>query len=678
MSEDKNIFKEDDFLNLENAKSTDSSDISSSDIDTSDVGTIMHKDIDEKEKVNIPIGVVEDLTADENSDSIGEFSDKALAEGVVSMGIFGEENASPNNDKAVGDEQNVLQNTSIIENSDDMQNNDDLSEEFEEMKKTSVINGVKHKQRKKKRRKTKVRKIVVRTYATVFSAVLCIVVIYFASTFFQITPSQGMTGADLKVDMSGLPYMVGTEGSVDLTKMYPNGKNFKKVIGSSSTNIVNGILKVNELEDFVVSFTDIVDGKEEVVEKDYQVVENAVNVADWESFVKELTTKRATDDGAEYAAICVHTPYMAAPSMEGVKKGNMEGYTVRNNIYGNGCKINVFEIVCCRNKFAGGKLSKPYLQGNGPVQGWGAFNIFPRDNEDEIEEPIVMQDLHIIGNDMITEEGGNLAGVNDAIIEKRGLKLFSNYGYLINLAGKMEGNEPIKANFKLKHCVLENGHQIIHVRNSNMEMEGNIIRNASDTTISIATYANEKSVITSKNNVISNSLTGGVVFYCFDSNISAANAEDSWNEFEIVKGSFLDIYNWKLQDGLAFMPETESASGVANPVAKSEIPKSKYDTLKAEIEGEKYIHFAIIKLRTGGGLAQNGSKVINYEDIGYQTSREKGYENGFPLPSVAAAIIRDIDVWGYYEKSNLAVTPTATLNQETVEKLYEELKNGRN
>ena len=57
-----------------------------------------------------------------------------------------------------------------------------------------------------------------------------------------------------------------------------------------------------------------------------------------------------------------------------------------------------------------------------------------------------MQDLHIIGNDMITEEGGNLAGVSDTIIKKRGLKLFSNYGYLINLAGAMVGNEPVKAN----------------------------------------------------------------------------------------------------------------------------------------------------------------------------------------------------------------------------------------
>ena len=393
----------------------------------------------------------------------------------------------------------------------------------------------------------------------------------------------------------------------------------------------------------------------------------------WDDFAKELTTKRATEDDAEYAKICLQTPYIAAPSMEGTKKSKMSGFTVHNNIYGNGCTINVFEIVVCRNKMSGGALTKPYLQGNGPVQGWGAFNILPESEERQI----VMQDLHIIGDDMNTGEDGNLAGVSDAIIEKRGLKLFSNYGYLISLAGEMKDNEPIKANFKLKHCVLENGHQIIHVRNSNMEMEGNIIRNASDTTISIATYANEKSIIKSKNNVIANSITGGVVFYCFDSSISAANADDSWNEFIIEKGSFLDIYNWKLQDGLAFMPETEGGADVANPVAKSEIPKAKYDSLKANVDGQKYIHFAIIKLRTGGGLPQNGSFVTNYKDIGYQTSRDKGYPNGFPLPGVAAAIIKDIDVWGYYEKGDKDVTPTSSLNQETVEKLYQELREGR-
>ena len=37
---------------------------------------------------------------------------------------------------------------------------------------------------------------------------------------------------------------------------------------------------------------------------------------------------------------------------------------------------------------------------------------------------------------------------------------------------------------------------------------------------------------------------------------------------------------------------------------------------KKSVDGKKYIHFAIIKLRTGGGLAKNGSYVKNYESLG--------------------------------------------------------------
>lgn len=382
---------------------------------------------------------------------------------------------------------------------------------------------------------------------------------------------------------------------------------------------------------------------------------------------------------AFYPTICLQNNYIAAPVMEGTKKNKMEGLKVYGDIYGNGCTLNVFEIVVCRNKFSSGSLTKPYLQGNGPVSGWSAFWVCAKEDGSQI----TIQDLHITGNDMKTEEGGNLHGVNQTILDRRGLKLFSAYGTLLSVEGETTtdaaGNKEIiqKANLKLKHCVLENSHKLIHVRCADMEFEGNIIRNASDTALSFATYAYERSVVTSRNNVISNSLTGGVVFYCYDGAISNANAEESWNELLIEKGTFLDIYNWKEQDGLAFMPETEGGAEVANPVAKSEIPKTKYDSLKANVEGKKYIHFAIIKLRTGGGLAQNGSYVTNYQDIGYQTSRDKGYENGFPLPSLAAAIIRDIDVWGYYERGDRDVTPTAILSQEVLDKLYEELKFGR-
>lgn len=534
--------------------------------------------------------------------------------------------------------------------------------EFDEM--SNVIDGIKRKPIKKRKRKTRVRKIVVRTYATILSAVLCIVGIYFGVTILQTVPTQGLEGAELRVDMEDLPHYVGTKGEIDLIKMFPNGSDFRK----NGVSIASGILRISGLDDFDLGWKETIDGK--VIEKSrsVKVIEDAVNVADWESLVKKVK---------EEVVVCIQTAYMAVPSLIGIKEKNVPELVLKNDLYGNGCKLNVFEIVCCRTKNSGGKLTAPYLQGNGPGGGYSAFIIEPKEDESQI----TMRDLHIIGNDMSTAEGGNLAGLSDVIIEKRGLKLFSGYGHLISISGDNKaddtGQKGLKSNFKLQHCILENSHQIIHIRHSNVDLVGNIIRNASDSTISVATYANEKSTINSKNNVLANSLTGGLVFYCFDSNINEANEEESWNVLHIEQNSFLDIYNWKEQDGLAFMPETESGAEVANPVAKSEIPKSKYDKLKADIDGKKYIHFAIIKLKTGGGLSKNGSYVENYEQIGYQTTRDKGYPNGFPLPNIAAAIIKDIDVWGYYERSNLDVSPTAILDQKTVEKLYKELINGR-
>ncbi len=603
---------------------------------------------------------------DENS--LGEFTDKVLVDGVVATGIFGDNLQVEENE--ISTEQRALSSQKIdVFYSDDAENQVDnvSADEFENM--DNVIDGVHRKPHKKKKRKTKVRKIVVRTYCTVFIAVIGIVMIYFGATFFQVSPTQGMDGADLRVDMKGLPHKVGTDGAdINLKQMFPDGSDFKKTGGNSTINS-EGILKISPSDtSFKLTYTETKDEKVESVEREIEVIKDAVNVSDWDSLSEAIKEEKI---------VCLQTAYLAAPVMEGEKAKTMSGFKLKNDLYGNGCKLNVFEIVCCRNKNSGGKLTTPYLQGNGPTAGYTAFAIGVKEGG----EQITMQDLHIVGNDMITEEGGNLEGVNETIIQKRGLKLFSRYGHLVSVSGDTEevdgGMKGEKANFKLKHCVLENGHQLIHVRHSNMDFEGNIIRNASDTTLSVATYANERSVINSKDNVIANSLTGGVVFYCYDGNISEDNAENSWNELNVVEGSFLDIYNWKLQDGLAFMPETESGSEIANPVAKSEIPKKDYDNLKAAVDGKKYIHFAIIKLRTGGGLAKNGSYVKNYESLGYQTTRNKGYENGFPLPKIAAAIIKDIDVWGYYEKSDGAVSPIAVLDGNVVETLYEELKFGR-
>lgn len=591
--------------------------------------------------------------------SLGEFTDSAIVQGVVSSGVLGEKVEIPTSSKDF-EEKQTLVNEDIHKANDEKENDALIASEFDTM--SNVINGHKRKPTvKKKKKNLRVRKIVVRTYATILITVLSIVAVYYAITFLQVAPAQGMDGAALRVDMQGLTHYVGNVGEVDFNLMFPTGSDFKK----NGAKIPEGKLKINNEDPFTLTYTEIVEEVSKTIQRYVEVKLGAVNVSDWDGLVTAIGEKKA---------VCIQAASISAPDFTGrkMKKDESLGLSLNNDLYGNGCKLNVYNLVTCRGKMSGSKLAAPYLQGNGKYQGFSAFTVRPVE-----DKKIILQDLHIIGNDMSTAEGGNLAGLSEEIIKKRGLNLFSNYGYLVNVAGNMKDGEAIKAQFRLEHCVLENGHQIIHVRNSQIEMEGNIIRNASDAGMSVATESNEASTISSKNNVIANAVTGGIVFYCYDKSITADNADNTWNYLIIEEGSFLDIYNWKEQSNLAFMPETEQFASVANPIAKGEIPNPKYDKLKAIINGKKYIHFAIIKLRTGEGLPMNGSVVENYQSLGYQTTKDKGYEKGFPLPSAAAMVIKDIDVWGYYNNDGLDVKPTDVLSEERLVTLYKELKEGR-
>ncbi|MDE6968057.1 MAG: hypothetical protein K2P12_05285 [Clostridia bacterium] len=621
--------------------------------------------------------------------SLGSFTDTAIVQGVLSNGIFGEDIKVKN--ESVKDLDNIAkedtESTPYVDMGEAVADEEVSADDFDNM--NNIIDGHKRKPRKKRKRpKSKVRRIVVRTYCTIILGVISIVAVYYGVNFFKLDSTQGVDGAEVIVDMTNLPYYVGTgekvdiddergkvkideTNTIDLLKIFPNATSFAFKDGNpSNAKIKNNELTINGVGDFSLSIIETVNDKTITVDKEVKVVESAVNAADWETF--ELAVKAQLP-------VCVQNNYIAYPVLEGVKESKVSGLLLKNDIFGNGCKLNMFELVVCRNKKVGGKLTKPYLQGNGPFSGFSAFRVVAKEDGSAVR----MQDLHIIGNDMKTEEGGNLAGVSQNIIDKRGLKLMSAYGVLICVEGEVSYDERDqkvlgqKANFELVHCVLENSYKLIHVKYGDMMFEGNIIRNASDTTLSIATYANEKSVVRSRNNVIANSLTGGVVFYCYDASINEGNKNESWNDLIIEDGTFLDIYNWKPQDGLAFMPETESGSEIANPIAKSEIPKAKYDSLKATANGQKYIHFAIIKLKTGSGMKINGSSVKNYQSLGYKTSKDYNYEKGFPLPSVAAAIITDIDVWGYYANDQGSVKPTDTLNEESLKVIYEELKYGR-
>ncbi|MDE6565517.1 MAG: hypothetical protein K2L47_00450, partial [Clostridia bacterium] len=563
-----------------------------------------------------------------------------------------------------------------------------IAAEFEEMDKVLIIDGKKHKERKRRKRLSKQGKIILNSgIACVCLALFITVAVMFGplliSIIFAETKTQGLGGADLIVDMTDSTFYFGTSGQVDLTKTFPGGTAFEVTEGSATLRGNN--LSVAEAGEFVLSFTEADTNDTKVV--DCMGVQDGVNVTEWAQF-------RST---AALGQIIILQDDIASPELEGLKRKDHGTITIENHVYGNGKIINVFEICCTRTKVGSKIYGAPYRQGNGKV--WGDTGLQIRNNPNG--EQIIFQDVHVTGNNMdtydpdapdISEEGetqatadenkpaGNMKGVTKETINNRGVLLFSKYGNLVDISSyaDMDNNQVL-----VKHCLIENGGKVVHISDADVDIEGTIVRNAADTAISVATSANCASYIRSKNNVIANSLTGGILFYCFDGNISASNADATWNTLEIVEDSFLDIYNWKPQNGLAFLPETEGFADIANPIAASEIPKKDYDPLKGKDEdGNYYIHFAIIKIRTGNGLPMNGSTVIGYERLRYGNVAEgsNGAYKQFPIPGIATAIMKDIDVWGYYGVSDGDVTPTSVLGGETAEdlaKFYKELREGR-
>ncbi len=568
-----------------------------------------------------------------------------------------------------------------------------VAAEFEEMDKVYLINGKKCKERKKRKKLSKQGKIILNSgIACVCLALFLTIAIMFGpllmSILFAETKTQGLGGAELIVEMSDLPFYFGTEGQVDLTKTFPGGTGFSITEDGGGATIKGATnLTVTEEGEFKLKYNLVGEnGSTTAMEVDCIAVQDGVNVADWNKF----------RNAAASNSIIVMQDNIASPKLEAEKRKNHGAVTIKNDVYGNGKIINVFELVCSRTKVSNKIYGTPYLQGNGKVGGDTGIAI----RNKESGERLIFQDVHVTGNDMNTYDpdavpegetpegevaptadenkpAGNMKGVTKETIEKRGVLLFSRYGTIVDVAG----DEDDKANVYIKHCLFENGAKVLHLEAVDIELEGTIVRNAADTAISIATTANKASYILSRNNVVANSLTGGILFYCFDSNISEANAAETWNTLEVEEGTFLDIFNWKAQSGLAFLPETEDFASIANPIAASEIPKKDYDELKGIVDGQYYIHFAIIKIRTGGGLPRNDSQVIGYDRLGYKTAREIGFTNGFPIPSIAGAIMKDIDVWGYYGNSTGEVTPTQVLGGETDDdmiKFYNELKFGRN
>lgn len=451
-------------------------------------------------------------------------------------------------------------------------------------------------------------------------------------------------------DWKAAQYYVGTVNDVDLAKMFPNGSNFTK----DGVAIENNILKVNSIADFKLAFQE----GEKTQTLNVKVIDDAVNVDTWEEI--QAASKEAKVMVLQNAFIKVDDTKEARTTIE-----------LKNNFYGNGGKINVFHLVASRDN-----KDKIVYAGNGKKQGSPAFKVgFIADDAAQV----VVKDLYVEGNDRDVE--GDLKGLGknatevEKTAEKRGVKIYSNYGELFLVEGAMSDDKGRHtAKVKLEHCIFENGHKLVHIAVAgDVDIEGCIVRNASDTAISIGTNPRRKSVINLKNNVVANSYTGAILIYCANNWDGSYEVPNTWNELNV--SGFLDIYNWKNHKGLSFLPETEAGAQIANQIASSVIPSDEYDDLKAKVGKNKYIHFAIIKIATAA--PENKSTINGFESVGFTTvdKASNGKLTAFPIPSIASALINELNVWGYYGNDKGDVAPTAKITDNT--KLFYELINGR-
>lgn len=339
--------------------------------------------------------------------------------------------------------------------------------------------------------------------------------------------------------------------------------------------------------------------------KNVTTIDGAYNVSSYADFVAQL---KAGNDVVVHASEFVMTK----------PKDESGTITVKSSIYGNGVSINAFDVV----------------KGTAKKSGYDAFVVEPG-------KAVVIRDMKVFGQPM-----------SETDVFENGLKTFTGYGSLLNIRGDAKE----KAIADIYHCIFENSHKVVHIQSAFVTMEGCLVRNAADTAISIGTFKNQASEFISKNNIVADSLTGGILTYCYDGAINkSSDNSDTWNTI-IIEG-FLDIYNWKKASELAFIPDTELGGqtgfiATLNKYLSEEIVKPEYQNMRSDVDGDSYVHFGILKIATNE-YGVNKAKIY-YGDREIQEGDDKnsnaiGYTmQSFPIPPIGSAFMKQLFVTGYF------------------------------
>lgn len=480
-------------------------------------------------------------------------------------------------------------------------------------------------------------------------------------------PAAGVSNAIVTLDMVERgKYFLGTEGAATLSQAFPNQT--VSVVGGNvtisgdamtATGKGTGKIKVGDKE---VDVT-IVDGGRNV--NSYDEFYQAINVdgvpavlhhnhKDLDMTKKELPANlKEVNDAIQAEADALKTDSF-------VKYSSGTLYPIAD-VYGNGANINAHEV----------SKSTPSDDFWWGVGGNHAFHVMNTKWRPFTEE-VTISDMRVFGKINGVDNGdeeGKAAG-------KDNIKSYTNYGSMLKIGDRAAGvgyeisDENRKTKAKVVHSVFEKAAKTVYIVNSSVKMEDCLVRDASDTTISIGTYANSTSNINLDDVVVSDSLTAGILFYCYDGAINGQNAKNTWNY--LTMKDKVEVFNWKKANGLKFLPDTEAASlsqtlvDMANTLAGSEITKKKNAEMRVDDEEtkESYVHFGILKICTSS-YGKNESQIKTPLDA-------YGYEGAkLPLPQAAALILKVTYLWSYYNNDqgdvphNKSLSESIVLNDDT-------------
>ncbi|MGN0797854.1 MAG: right-handed parallel beta-helix repeat-containing protein [Christensenellales bacterium] len=407
---------------------------------------------------------------------------------------------------------------------------------------------------------------------------------------------------------------VNTDNKFDLSKVFGNDVNFR-LWNNNTASLTGSVITVNGVGTAKLDVTDADNNK---VTKKITFVDG-INAYTYPEFIYAVVSKEPVivhDDFEMIPARDIPNPIITVPE---------HGYIdVQKSIYGNGYAFDAYKIA-------------------GYGEGLPGSSVLDCSRANDI----VLQDFKITGRVLEEDETLDLTSLE-------------RYGMLICVDGD---GDTFRPKVTMKNLIVENSHKNIYLNNCDVTMQGCIVQNASDSTISIETNNEKGTKIVMRNNVIANSMTAGIVLWGWT---DAGNSQE--NYVDLTVEGFLDIYNWKDSKNAKLMPNTESTAGLVNDLVAKEMDKSKYDSFFYKYNDQKWVQTGMIILATSG-LKENKAQFHGLEAIGFEI-RE------FPLPPAAKMFCNTCKVVGYGTDGNkVGVQPDANMSDNKY--LMTELRYGR-